>query len=87
MRLVGHAPFPLAGDTVTDMMPALAANSGKRVFRRRDGRTRGSVASLYRHFDSEALEKWLTAIYVPGEKSNHQIDADVAMADHREPVG
>ena len=42
---------------------------------------------LYGHFDSEALEKWLSAISVPGEKSNHQIDADVAMADHREPVG
>ena len=42
---------------------------------------------LYGHFDSEALEKWLTAISVPGEKSNHQIDADGAMADYREPVG
>ena len=42
---------------------------------------------LYGHFDSEALEKWLSAISVPGEKSNHQIDADGAMADHREPVG
>ena len=78
---------PLAGDTLTNMMPALAADSGEYVFRLRYGHTRGSVASLYRHFDSEALEKWLTAISVPGEKSNHQIDADVAMADHREPVG
>jgi len=27
------------------------------------------------------------AIPVTGEKSNHQIDADGAMADYREPVG
>jgi hypothetical protein len=32
------------------------------------------------------LVKGVAAIPVPGEKSNHQIDADVAMADHREPV-
>ena len=87
MRLVGHAPIHLAGDTLTNMMPALAANSGEYVSRLRYGHTRGSVALLYGHFNSEALEKWLSAISVPGEKSNHQIDADGAMADHREPVG
>jgi hypothetical protein len=33
--------------------------------------------------DGEAI----AAIPVPGENPDHQIDADVAMADHREPVG
>jgi integrase len=35
-----------------------------------------SVASIYRHFDLETLAKGIAAIPVPGEKSNHQIDAD-----------
>ena len=35
-----------------------------------------SVASTYRHFDLESLAKGVASIPVPGEKSNHQIDAD-----------
>jgi hypothetical protein len=46
-----------------------------------------SVASTYRHFDLETLEKGIAAIPVPAEKSDHQTDADLAIADHREPVG
>jgi hypothetical protein len=55
------------------MMPALAANSGEYVFRLRDGHPRGSVASLYRHFDLETLAKGVDAIPVPAEKSDYQI--------------
>jgi integrase len=35
-----------------------------------------SVASTYRHFDLKKLAEGVAAIPVPGEKSNHQIDAD-----------
>lgn len=35
-----------------------------------------SVASTYRHFDLETLARGVASIPVPGEKSNHQIDAD-----------
>jgi len=67
---------PIAGDTLTNMMPALAANSGEYVFRLRDGDPRGSVASTYRHFDLETLAKGVAAIPVPGEKSVHRINSD-----------
>jgi len=48
-----------------------------------------SVASTYRHFDLETLAKAVAAIPVPGEKSQspNQTKADLAIADHREPVG
>jgi integrase len=46
-----------------------------------------SVASTYRHFDLETLAKGIASIPVPGEKPIHQIDADLAIAGHREPVG
>jgi hypothetical protein len=39
-----------------------------------------SVASSYRHFDLKKLAKGVAAIPVPGEKSSHQIDADLAIA-------
>jgi hypothetical protein len=46
-----------------------------------------SVASIYRHFDLETLAKGIASIPVPGEKSNHRIDADSAIAGHDLPVG
>jgi integrase len=46
-----------------------------------------TVASTYRHFDLETLAKGIASIPVPGEKSVHQIDADVAIADHHLSVG
>jgi len=46
-----------------------------------------SVASTYRHFDLETLAKGIASIPVPGEKSDHQIDADSAIAGHDLPVG
>jgi hypothetical protein len=58
------------------MMPALAANSREYVFRIRDGHTRRSVASTYRHFDLTKLAKGVAAIPVPSEKSSQEIDAD-----------
>jgi integrase len=35
-----------------------------------------SVASIYRHFDLKKLAEGVASIPVPGDKSNHQIDAD-----------
>jgi len=32
-----------------------------------------SVASTYRHFDLETLEKGIAAIPVPGEKCHHRV--------------
>jgi hypothetical protein len=46
-----------------------------------------SVASTYRHFDLETLARGVAAIPVPGEKSDHQTDADPAIAGHDLPVG
>ena len=46
-----------------------------------------SIASTYRHFDLETLAKGIASIPVPREKSSPQINADVAIAGHREPVG
>ena len=39
-----------------------------------------SVASTYRRFDSETLAKGVAAIPVPGEKTDHQTDANSAIA-------
>jgi hypothetical protein len=35
-----------------------------------------SVASIYRHFDLKKLAEGVASIPVPGEKPNHQINAD-----------
>jgi hypothetical protein len=42
---------------------------------------------LWKTRQPSALAKGVAAIPVPGEKSSHQIEADPAIADHREPVG
>ena len=41
-----------------------------------------SVASIYRHFDLKKLAEGVASIPVPGDKSNHQIDADSAIAGY-----
>jgi integrase len=46
-----------------------------------------SVASTYRHFDLETLAKGVASIPVPGDKSDHQIDADSAISIHDLTVG
>jgi hypothetical protein len=50
------------------------------------GHVGSSVASTYRHFDLETLAKGIAAIPVPGEKSDHRMNADLAIADHQPPV-
>jgi hypothetical protein len=42
---------------------------------------------LWKTQQPSASVRAIAAIPVPGENPDHQIDADVAMADHREPVG
>jgi hypothetical protein len=41
----------------------------------------------HRHFDLETSAKGVASIPVPGEKSNHQIKADLVIAGHDLPVG
>jgi hypothetical protein len=50
----------------------------------------GNAVKVMRMLTGEEPEDYgnvIAAIPVPGEKSDHRIDADLAIAGHREPVG